>query len=113
MRITPTNIMPSAVALGDVPAGIDAEFRDAYTRYNARSPELGATSDTGATAGPTAAPGFMEGLKTWMNPINGFTALKDSFQGDVTANLAYVGGLAVPPLAVLMLLMGGGRRRFF
>lgn len=112
MRFSPSKDL--MLAMGDVPAGIDAEFVDAYARYNARSPELGDTTATAAGGTPTAAaPGFMDGLKTWKNPIDGFGALKDSLQGDVTANLAYVGGLAVPPLVVLMLLMGGGRRRFF
>lgn len=117
MRITPMTLtMPLRFAIGDIPAGIDADFRAAYERYNnAQAQALGTTVTDAAP--PTAAQGspvgFMDGLKAWKNPLDALDALKTSFQGDVTANLAYVGGLAVPPLAVLMLLMGGGRRRFF
>lgn len=116
MRISPVSTPPLRfLPLGNVPAGIDADFRAAYERYNnAQAQALGTTIADESPAAPTATPaGFMDGLKAWTSPLDALDALKNSFQGDVTANLAYVGGLALPPLAVLMLLMGGGRRRFF
>ena len=113
MRISPVIArLPLQLPLGAVPVGVDAEFAEAYERWNA----LGATDDAAESTTSTAAtakPGFMDGLKSWKSPLDAVSALKSSFQGDVTSNLPYVGGLAIPPLVVLMLLLGGGRRRFF
>lgn len=112
MRITPNAVIPiNRFAMGVLP-GIDADFQTAFAQYEARSPELGTTALVDPLP-PSTTAGFMDGLKTWQNPLDAFSALKSSFQGDVTDNLAYVGGLAVPPLVILMLLLGGGRRRFF
>lgn len=114
MRISPVIArLPLQLPLGAVPVEVDAEFAAAYERWNA----LGATDDAAAatTTNTTtsAKPDFMDGLKAWKSPLDAVSALKSSFQGDVTSNLPYLGGLAIPPLVLLMLLLGGGRRRFF
>lgn len=63
---------------------------------------------------PATAPGFVDGLKAWTNPVTALTNLKSKVTGGdaLGDGLQYTAGLALPLAAVAaMLLSRGGRRR--
>lgn len=75
------------------------------------------STDTGAPAASNAVPGgFVAGATLWESPGLAFDAVKAIASNPSTAfaqpSLLYTAGIIAVPLLVLMLLSGGGGRRF-
>lgn len=69
-------------------------------------------SNTTALAPPTL--GLTDGLKLWLTPSSALSAVQSTITDPSTSLgakiLPYTIGLLAPPIVLLMLLTGGGRR---
>lgn len=81
-----------------------------------RKPAMALRGSAGLGTDPvTPAPGFVDGVMAWKAPGTAVSAFTSTIQGgNLGDKAAYLGGLAVVPLGLLVVasqLMGGRRRR--
>lgn len=91
-----------------VPPGVDAEFVDAFRRWeNLQAAAASGSHSSGVALTSSAAgasKGFADGLAAWLNPQAAVQEIAAGFGNLGGTNVAYFGGLLAVPLGLIIVL---------
>lgn len=102
----PIRRVPGLSSLG-VPPGVDAEFVDAFRRWENLQAAAASGSQASVSASSSAAgasKGFADGLAAWLNPQEAVQEIAAGFRNLGGTNVAYFGGLLAVPLGLIFVL---------